>query len=63
MSKDPIIEELHRQRGEEMERFGFDFEAYCRSLKEEEKRSGELVVAPPDPPAGLLVQRARAPRA
>ena len=47
MTNDPIIEELHRQRAEEMERLGFDFEAFYRKVKEEERRSSEPVLHPP----------------
>lgn len=62
MTTDPIVDELHRQRAEEMERFGYDFEAYCRHLKEQEKDSKAPVVPPPDPPPNPAVQRTRVAR-
>ena len=37
MTKDPIIEELHRQRAEEMERLKLDFDAFYREIKELEE--------------------------
>ncbi len=62
MSTDPIIEELHRQRAEEMERFNYDFEAFCRHLKEQEKLSVESLVPPPASPPNTAVQRTRVAR-
>ena len=46
MTIDPIIDELHQQRAEAMERFHFDFEAFFRHLKEEERLSGKPLVSP-----------------
>jgi hypothetical protein len=37
MIPDPIVEELDRLRAEQMARFNFDFEAFYRDLKEQEK--------------------------
>jgi hypothetical protein len=37
MSTDPIVEELDRLRAEQMERYHFDFEAFYRDLKEQER--------------------------
>lgn len=62
MSTDPIVDELHRQRAEEMKRFNFDFDAYCRYLKEQEKLSRAPVVPPPETPPNHAVQRTRAAR-
>lgn len=62
MSIDPIVDELHQQRAEQMERFNFDLEAFCRHLKEEEKLSGKPLVSPPETPPNLTVQRTRAAR-
>jgi len=62
MSIDPIVDELHRQRAEEMERFHFDYEAFCRHLKEQEKLSGKPLVSPPESPPNLAVQRTRIAR-
>jgi hypothetical protein len=46
MSIDPIVEELDQLRAEQMERFHFDFEAFYRDLKEQEKLSPQPVQAP-----------------
>ena len=59
MSTDPIIDELHEQRRNEMERFNFDFEAYCRYLKEQEKLSTEPLLPPPASAPNTTVQRTR----
>ena len=59
MSTDPIVDKLHRQRAEEMERFKFDFEAFCRDLKEREKLSAAPLLPPPDSPPNHTVQRTR----
>jgi hypothetical protein len=59
---DPIIDELHQQRAEEMERFNFDSEAFYRHLKEQERLSGKPFVSPPESPPNLAVQRTRAAR-
>lgn len=57
MSIDPIVDELHRQRAEEMARFNFDFEAFYRSLKEQEKLSTQPIHPPQAP--NTTVQRTR----
>ena len=59
MKTDPIVAELHRQRAEEMERYGFDFAAYCRDLKDQEKLSAQPPVPPPAERPSQAVQRAR----
>jgi hypothetical protein len=46
MSIDPIVEELHRLRAEQMESYHFDFEAFYRDLKEQEKLSRQPVQGP-----------------
>jgi len=46
MSTDPIVEELDQLRAEQMERFHFDFEAFYRDLKEQEKLSPQPVQQP-----------------
>lgn len=46
MSIDPIVEELDRLRAEQMENYHFDFEAFFRDLKEQEKRSPQPIQAP-----------------
>ncbi len=48
MSLDPIVDELHQQRAEKMERLGFDFESFFRDLKEQEKLSLVPPLSPPD---------------
>jgi hypothetical protein len=62
MTKDPIVEELHRQRAEEMERLEFDFDAFRRELKEQERLSSEPVLAPPEASLPSRAQRVRAGR-
>ncbi len=47
MSIDPIVDELHRMRAEEMERLNFDFEAFFQSIKEAERLSNRPLLAPP----------------
>jgi hypothetical protein len=49
MSIDPIVDELHRMRAEEMERLNFDFEAFFQSIKEEERLSSRPLLSPPKP--------------
>jgi methionyl-tRNA synthetase len=51
MSPDSIVDELHKQREEEMERLNYDFDAFYRELKEQERQNKERVVAPPEPAA------------
>jgi len=62
MTKDPIVEELHRQRAEEMERLEFDFDAFYRELKEQERLSSETVLSPPERSTPSPARRARAQR-
>ena len=62
MITDPIVEELHRQRKEVMEEFNFDFEAFCRYLKEQEKLSAEPLIPPPASAPNKTVQRTRLAR-
>jgi hypothetical protein len=58
MSIDPIVEELDRLRAEQMESYHFDFEAYFRDLKEQEKQSPQPIQAPPESPATERVNAA-----
>lgn len=46
MSIDPIVEELDQQRAEQMESHHFDFEAFFRDLKEQERLSPQPIQAP-----------------
>ena len=62
MTRDPIVDELHQQRAEEMKRFNFDFKAYYRHLKEKEKRTSEPLVPPPASAPNTTVQRTRVAR-
>lgn len=59
---DPIVDELHQQRAEEMERFNLDSEAFYRHLKEQETLSGKPLVSPPESPPNRAVQRTRTAR-
>ncbi len=59
MTTDPIVDEIHRLRAEEMQRLDFDFEAFFRDLKEQEKLSGKPLVPPPTSPPKLSGQRSR----
>jgi phosphatidylserine decarboxylase len=58
MSTDPIVEELDRLRAEQMESYRFDFEAFYRDLKEQERLSPQPVQAPQDSPADKRVNSA-----
>ena len=55
MSRDPIVDELDRQRAEQMESYHFDFEAFFRDLKEQERLSPQPIQAPPTSPSGKRV--------
>ena len=46
MKIDPIVEELDRLRAEQMESYHFDFEAFYRDLKEQERLSPQPIQAP-----------------
>jgi hypothetical protein len=46
MSIDPIVEELDRLRAEQMESYQFDFEAFYRDLKEQERLSPQPIQPP-----------------
>jgi hypothetical protein len=58
MSIDPIVEELDRLRAEQMESYNFDFEAFYRNLKEQEKLSPQPVQAPQESRVGERVNSA-----
>ncbi len=62
MSTDPVVEELHRQRAEEMKRFNFDFDAYYRHLKEQESLAVKLLPAAATSTRNPSVQRTRVAR-
>lgn len=59
MSTDPIVDELDRLRAEEMARYNFDFEAFYRDLKEEERLSPTPLLAPPVAATGSVGKRRR----
>ena len=48
MINDPIVDELDRLRAERMAKFNFDFEAFYRDLKEQEKLLPQAVQPPPE---------------
>ena len=50
MINDPIVDELDRLRAEQMAQFNFDFEAFYRNLKEQEKLLPQGVQSPPESP-------------
>lgn len=50
MIHDPIVEELDRLRAEQMAHFSFDFEAFYRDLKEQEKLLPQGVLPPSETP-------------
>jgi hypothetical protein len=54
MTTDPIVDELDRLRAEQMAQFNFDFDAYYRHLKEQQKL---LPKAPQAPPKGSAKPR------
>ncbi|MDP9120979.1 MAG: hypothetical protein M3O15_06360 [Acidobacteriota bacterium] len=58
MSIDPIVAELDRQRAEQMESYHFDFEAFYRDLKEQEKLSPQPIHAPQESPPSERVNSA-----
>ena len=62
MSSDPIVDELHQPREERMKQFKYDFNAFCRYLREQEKLSDEPTLAPPTSPPSTTVQRTRVAR-
>ena len=57
MITDPIVDEIDRLRAEQVERFNFDYEAFYRDLKEQEKVSPRAVLAPPEMPLKPRSQR------
>lgn len=60
MITDPIVERLHKQREEYMERFQYDFDAIVRDIKAREASSPAPLLEPPAtlPPKGAM-QRTR----
>lgn len=62
MSIDPIVDELHRMRAEEMKRLNFDFEAFFQMIKERERLSGRPLLSPPTKSSDAKPSRGRFPR-
>jgi hypothetical protein len=51
MITDPVVEKLHKQREEYMERFQYDLDAIVRDIKAREASNpGPLLQPPPDLP-------------
>ena len=44
---DPVIEEVRRIRERHAAKYGYDIDAICEALKEEERQSGRRVVTSP----------------
>ena len=62
MTKDPIVDELDRLRAEQMAQYNFDFEAFYRDLKEQQKHLPQAVQAPPKTPPRPRFHRAGSSR-
>ncbi len=61
MIPDPIVDEIDRLRAEQMAQFNFDFDAFYRDLKEQEKLLVQAVQPAPETPNPRL-PRAAGPR-
>lgn len=60
MITDPVVEQLHKQREEYMERFQYDFDAIVRDIRSREEASSAPLLEPPaSPPSKTATQRAR----
>ena len=60
MITDPIVERLHKQREEYMERFQFDFDAVIRDIRSREASNPSPLLEPPAaPPPQEAMQRPR----
>jgi hypothetical protein len=57
MINDPIVDELDLLRAEQMAQFNFDFEAFYRNLKEQEKLLPQAVQPPPESRPSPRLQR------
>jgi hypothetical protein len=59
MITDPIVERLHKQREEYMERFQYDFDAIVRDIRSHEASGRTPLLEPPaSPPPKKRVRRA-----
>jgi len=60
MLTDPVVEQLHKQREEYMERFQYDFDAIIRDIKAHEAASTAPLLEPSTvQPPGRMAQRTR----
>lgn len=50
MITDPVVERLHKQREEYMERFQFDFDAIVRDIRSREASYPTPLLEPPSSP-------------
>jgi hypothetical protein len=44
MWRDPIVEEIHRVRDEQAEKFGYDLHAICEDVRKKQATSGRKLV-------------------
>jgi len=59
MITDPVVERLHKQREEYMEKFQYDFEAIVRDIRSREAACMTPLLEPPaSPPDKKAVRRA-----
>ncbi len=47
MKRDPIVEEVRKNREDHARKFNYDLKKICRDLKEKEKNYGDRVVSLP----------------
>ena len=60
MITDPIVERLHKQREEYVERFQYDFDAIIRDIRAREASYGTPLLEPPAaPPSNTEASRSR----
>jgi len=60
MITDPVVERLHKQREEYMERFQYDFDAIVRDIRSREASYPTPLLEPPaSPPPKAGAQRTR----
>ena len=59
MLTDPIVEQLHKQREEYMERFQYDFDAIIRDIRAHEAASTAPLVEPAAKPSNSVARRPR----
>jgi hypothetical protein len=57
MITDPVVDELDRLRAEQVARFHFDFEAFYRDLKEQEKLLPQAAQPSPETPPKSPLRR------